>query len=171
MERKVVKLMETSISSSQINNELHIICNGFAFRVSNLFLLCALFFSLVLFPPYDYGAQGFYIFCIVLVFPLIFEHTFQKKYTLQEKYNISVFPSIAKKYHYSGEKLQRQWYCFLISCIFLLIWQFANYLHPTENRFFQIYPSLVFVLQIMVRLILSLGLRLKLHFDLLQNEI
>ena len=169
--RKVVNYMEVSISSSQINSELHAICNAFGFSLSNIFLLCGLFFSLIFFPPYHYGAQGFYIFCIILVFPFIFEHTFQQKYALQEKYKISVFQSIAKKYNYSGKKFQKQWYCFLISCIFLFIWQFAQYLHPSENRFFQIYPSLILVLQIMIRLIVSFWLRLKLHFDLLQNQI
>lgn len=163
--------MEASISSSQISNELHTICAAFGLRCSNIFLLSGLFFSLVLFPPYQYGAQGFYIFFVILIFPLIFEHTFQKKYPLQEKYKISVFKSIAQKYNYSGKKFQRQWYCFLTSCIFLFIWQFSQYLHPSENRFFQIYPSLIFVLQIMIRLTVSLGLRAKLHFDLLQNQI
>lgn len=163
--------MESSVSSSQISSELHTICNAVGFRFSNIFLLIGLFFSLVLFPPYTYGSKGLYVFCAVIVFPPAFEYITGKKHPLQEKYKIFVFKSIAQKYNYSGEKLQRQWYCFLTSCLFLLIWQFSHYLHPSENKFFQIYPALIFVLQILIRLIISLGLRVKLHFDLLQNQI
>ncbi len=163
--------METSVTSSQINNELRTICTAFGLNVSHMFLLLGLFLSFVIFAPFQYGFQGFYVLFVMLAFPIIFEHTFQAKYPLPSKYKISVFKSTAKKYHYSGKKFQMQWYCFLVSCIFLFIWQFSHYLHPSDNRFFHIYPSLIFVMQIMIRLLISLGLRAKLHFDLLQNQI
>lgn len=163
--------METSVSSSQIKSELHTICTAFGFHISHIFLLVGLFCSFIIFAPFQYGFQGFYVLCVILVFPIIFEHTFQTKYSLPSRYKISVFVSIAKKYRYSGKRFQMQWYCFLVSCLFLCIWQFSHYLHPSDNRFFQIYPALLCILQIMIRLMFSLGLRAKLHFDLLQNQI
>lgn len=162
--------MEISISSSKINQELHTICTAFGMNISHIFLLLSLFISVFLFAPYQYGLQGIYILCAILFFPLLLK-SFVKKHAEKPQYQPLLFLSIAEKYHYFASRFIMQLYCFRISCIFLLLWQFSCHLNPSENKFFQIYPSLVLILQLMIRLLLSLVLRIKIHFDLLQNKI
>ena len=152
-----------STNSRQINGEIWILSRYigaiFARRITVILLIPALFcinFTIL------------YIVCMILLIPLLIKTLTVNK--AAEQNESSPFTNIRKKYHFTFAKYQAEKRANPFILLLLIFWQYRM-ISADVATFWQIYPGLLIIINILCRLLITVLFRIYLHHRFLHLDL